>query len=346
MLRVGFCRAVSICRRSYYPRVWRASPRAFSSGADRVGTQRWARGRGQEWDGQSSSEQKTHANADSGAKGGGFRWGSTLLGAVGCVSVLALAYQGSVVEYVPGKATFRSFDRQIFNEDVQQLLRKVYGHAAISLLVSSAVCVVTLRLAAPALRQHVVKAVLGAQACVWLSIYSTQHISFSEQPGVKYASYLIYSLAVGAAAASWSCVPGVAGLMIRKTLITYACTTMGVCLIVMNSPSDSFLWLAGPVSIPLSVLAARGACMLIFPRTRIIYNAAMYLSALGLGGICLIDTTARLDHAEESCKDSFNANKLGVEHSHTFDPVNEAMGLYADAINVSKRVKELLAMVF
>lgn len=101
--------------------------------------------------------------------------------------------------------------------------------------------------------------------------------------------------------------------------------------IAANSPSEKFLWMAGPLSMGLGVVIVANLGAAFFPAARaapMLYKVSMYGGTALFSAFVLYDTSKIVTNA-----------KMKQE----YDAVNESFGLYLDAINLFTRIAMMLA---
>eukprot|EP01138_Halocafeteria_seosinensis_P000072 gb/GECG01000073.1/.p1 GENE.gb/GECG01000073.1/~~gb/GECG01000073.1/.p1 ORF type:complete len:322 (+),score=23.66 gb/GECG01000073.1/:1-966(+) len=146
----------------------------------------------------------------------------------------------------------------------------------------------------------------------------------------KYGSYLAFTGLTGL-----SLVPlcYLGGPIILQAAGYTAGIVGSLSFVAANSPSDKFLWMAGPLSIGLGGLLVANLGSLLFPAARMapmLQNISLY-GGLGLFSLfVLYDTSKVLTNAQSMPEEAF-------------DPVNECLDIYLDTINIFVRMAIILA---
>jgi len=101
--------------------------------------------------------------------------------------------------------------------------------------------------------------------------------------------------------------------------------------IAANSPSDKFLFMAGPLSMGLGavIIASLGAAF--FPAAGVaplLHNVSLYGGTALFSAFVLYDTSKLVTHAKSKPK---------------WDPVNESLGIYMDTVNIFIRIATMLS---
>ena len=109
-------------------------------------------------------------------------------------------------------------------------------------------------------------------------------------------------------------------------LLRAAAVTGGVvgslALVAANSPSEQFLWMAGPLAMGLGavVISSLGAAFLpSAAAATVLHKVSLYGGLVVFSGFMLYDTSRLVDHAK---------------HKPSFDPVVESINIYMDAVNL------------
>uniref|UniRef100_A0A7S2U0G5 Uncharacterized protein n=2 Tax=Lotharella oceanica TaxID=641309 RepID=A0A7S2U0G5_9EUKA len=101
----------------------------------------------------------------------------------------------------------------------------------------------------------------------------------------------------------------------------------GISSVAMTAPSESFLWMAGPLNMGLGMVVLASLGRFVFPANPILTTITLY-GGLGLfGGYVLYDTQKMQSNAQR--------NKI-------YSPINESFGIYLDTINIFVRLAEIL----
>lgn len=102
-----------------------------------------------------------------------------------------------------------------------------------------------------------------------------------------------------------------------------------IALAAKSAPSESFLWMSGPLNIGLGVVLISSIGTMFFPANPALVNVAMY-GGLGLFGAFVLYDTQKLHYK--------------AEHAAVYSPINESYSLYLDTINIFVRIAYILGM--
>ena len=121
-------------------------------------------------------------------------------------------------------------------------------------------------------------------------------------------------------------------------LLRAAAVTGGVvgslCLVAANSPSDTFLTWAGPLSMGLGAvcISSLGAAFLpSMAAASILHQISLYGGLVLFSGFVLFDTSRVVESAKHA-------------PDGKFDPVGASVSIYMDVINIFIRVAQIMAM--
>lgn len=174
-----------------------------------------------------------------------------------------------------------------------------------------------------------------ASACVVLaSGVVTMSVPYSEGIGLKQLVWLGHSGVIGAFLTPMCFMGG--PLLIRAAWYT-AGIVGGLSCIAACAPSDKFLYMGGPLAMGLGVVLISALGGLFFPVTTAIGSGLYAISTYGgvvlFSGFMLYDTQVIVAKAENH----------PIASPHPFDPVNAAMGIYMDTINIFIRIAMILS---
>lgn len=157
----------------------------------------------------------------------------------------------------------------------------------------------------------------------------TMYTDIHENPALKHALWLGFNVTM---AASLSTLGFMGGPLLLKAAMGTGVMVGSLSMIAANSPSDQFLWMAGPLTVGLGVVVVSSVGTLFFPASALLHNVCLY-GGLGLfGGMVLYDT---------------NKIRLVAERTHPrapFDPINNSISVYMDTINIFVRIAQILAL--
>jgi FtsH-binding integral membrane protein len=96
------------------------------------------------------------------------------------------------------------------------------------------------------------------------------------------------------------------------------------------SPSDSFLWMGGGLSIGLTCLVGASFASMFFPGSSILQNVALY-GGLGLFGAMTLYDTQKV------------VQKAKLQTDENFDPIGDSLGLFLNTVNVFVRMVQIFS---
>ncbi|XP_054773885.2 growth hormone-inducible transmembrane protein-like [Lytechinus pictus] len=175
---------------------------------------------------------------------------------------------------------------------------------------------------------------LGGMAVIMASGMVTMSVPYTEGMGLKQLAWMGHSGLLGVVLAPICFMGG-------PLLIKAACYTAGVVgglsCVAMCAPSDKFLYMGGALAMGLgAVFAASVGSMFLSPATALgsgLYAVSLYGGLVVFGGFMLYDTQMIMKRAELH----------PVNAQRPFDPINSAMTIYMDTINIFIRIASILA---
>ncbi|XP_071506352.1 growth hormone-inducible transmembrane protein-like [Diadema antillarum] len=175
---------------------------------------------------------------------------------------------------------------------------------------------------------------LGGMAVIMASGMVTMSVPYTEGLGLKQLAWLGHSSLLGVVLAPMCFLGG-------PLLIRAACYTAGVVgglsCIAACAPSDKFLYMGGTLAMGLgAVIAASIGSMFLSPASALgsgLYAVSLYGGLVLFGGFMLYDTQMIMKRAE--------VHPLHAQRP--FDPINNAMSIYMDTINIFIRIATILA---
>lgn len=127
------------------------------------------------------------------------------------------------------------------------------------------------------------------------------------------------------------------GPILTRAALYTAGVVGGLSTVAVCAPSDKFLYMGGPLAIGLGfVFASSLASMWLPPTTALgagISSLSLYGGLLLFGGFLLYDTQRIVRKAET----------YPVYADRPFDPVNAAISIYMDTLNIFIRIAQILA---
>eukprot|EP01096_Ripella_sp_DP13-Kostka_P016491 TRINITY_DN804_c0_g1_i1.p1 TRINITY_DN804_c0_g1~~TRINITY_DN804_c0_g1_i1.p1 ORF type:complete len:316 (-),score=174.80 TRINITY_DN804_c0_g1_i1:109-1056(-) len=170
-----------------------------------------------------------------------------------------------------------------------------------------------------------IAASIGGFIAVIGSSILTQSISYKESPLAKHLSWAGFNLLIGA---SLSPIVVVGGPLLLKAAAATACIVGSLSAVAAADPTESFLNMAGPLTIGLGVVIASSLGSIFFPASTLLSSICLYGGTAVFSGFVLVDTQKMIQRARLS---------------RDFDPINACMGLYMDTINLFVRMVTILS---
>lgn len=221
-------------------------------------------------------------------------------------------------------------------EFVRERIRDTYLYFGSSLAISAASAVAVFR--NPTLLNLVSRngwmSILGTFAVMIGSGMLAQSIPYSPGFGSKQLAWAAHSAIVGAVIAPICFIGG--PILVRAAWYT-AGVVGGLSTVAVCAPSDKFLYMGGPLAIGLGVVFASSMASMFLPPTTAlgagIASLSLYGGLLLFSGFLLYDTQKIVKRAE----------LYPVYAPRPFDPVNSAMSIYMDTMNIFIRIATILA---
>ncbi|XP_067205756.1 growth hormone-inducible transmembrane protein-like [Linepithema humile] len=221
---------------------------------------------------------------------------------------------------------------------VRDRIKSTYMYFGTSIAASAASAALCLR--SPAVMNMVMRQgwiALGVSLAAMIgSGMLVQGLPYKEGFGAKQVAWLVHTGIVGAVLAPLSLVGGL--LVVRAAWYT-AGIVGGLSAVAVCAPSDKFLAMGGPLAIGLGVVFASSLGSMFLPPTSVLgsglYSVALYGGLLLFSGFLLYDTQRIIKHAESH--PMYNAYNM------PYDPINNAISIYLDTINIFVRVLTILA---
>lgn len=221
-------------------------------------------------------------------------------------------------------------------EYVKERIRDTYLYFGGSICISAASAMAVFR--NPTLLNLVSRngwmSILGTFAVMIGSGMLAQSIPYSPGFGAKQVAWAAHSAILGAVIAPICFIGG--PLLTRAAWYT-AGVVGGLSTVAVCAPSDKFLYMGGPLAIGLGVVFASSMASMFLPPTTAlgagIASLSLYGGLLLFSGFLLYDTQKIVKRAEMY---PFYAPR-------PFDPVNSAMSIYMDTMNIFIRIATILA---
>lgn len=240
----------------------------------------------------------------------------------------ALGYYGLGLSKEAG-----AIDKAMFwGDEVKQRVKSTYGYFGASLGFTAATAVGISRNAAMmqvVSRGGFIPLIVSLVAMVGTGMYM-RSIPYTSGLGQKQLAWMLHSAVIGAVIAPLMVLGG--PLLTRAAVYT-AGMVGGLSTVAMCAPSEKFLNMGGPLAMGFGVVFMASIGSMFLPPTGALgasmYSVAMYGGLVLFGMFLLYDTQKIMKRAETS--------------PGYYDPVNNAMGIYMDTINIFMRIAMILA---
>lgn len=221
---------------------------------------------------------------------------------------------------------------------VKDRIKSTYAYFGASIAASATSAALCLR--SPAVMNMVTRQgwiALGVSLAAMIgSGMIAQGIPYQEGFGVKQMAWLTHTAIVGAVMAPLCLLGG--PLVLRAGWYT-AGIVGGLSTVAVCAPSEKFLKMGGPLAIGLGVVFASSLGSMFLPATTVLgsslHSLALYGGLLLFSGFLLYDTQKIIKQAE--MYPMYNI------HDRPYDPINNAISIYLDTINIFVRVLSILA---
>lgn len=235
-----------------------------------------------------------------------------------------------------GSGTSTLENSHLWPEFVKERIRDTYLYFGGSVAISAASAMAVFR--SPRLLSLVSRngwmSILGTFAVMIGSGMVAQSIPYSPGLGTKQLAWAVHSAILGAVIAPMCFVGG--AILTRAAWYT-AGVVGGLSTVAVCAPSDKFLYMGGPLAIGLGVVFASSlASMWLPPTTALgagIASLSLYGGLLLFSGFLLYDTQKIVKRAEMH----------PLYAARPFDPVNSAISIYMDTLNIFIRIVTILA---
>ncbi|CAK9830728.1 Growth hormone-inducible transmembrane protein [Anthophora retusa] len=258
-------------------------------------------------------------------------------GAVAGGAVLAL---GSLCYYGLGlSSSMGAIDyARIWPQYVKDRIKTTYMYLGASVASSATAAVLCLR--SPVLMDLVMRqgwlAMLVTIASVWGSGILVQSLPYTEGFGAKQIAWLIHTGTVGAILAPLYLFAG--PLVLRAAWYT-AGVVGGLSLVAVCAPNEKFLHIGGPLAIGLGIVFASSVGSMFLPPTSAVgsglYAMSIYGGLILFSVLLLYDTQRIIKQAE--------TYPVHEHLARPYDPINNAISVYMDAVNIFVRIVTILA---
>ncbi|XP_055547528.1 growth hormone-inducible transmembrane protein-like [Wyeomyia smithii] len=235
-----------------------------------------------------------------------------------------------------GTGTSTLENSHVWPDFVRERIRDTYIYFGSSLAISAASAMAVFR--NPTLLNLVSRngwmSVLGTFAVMIGSGMLAQSIPYSPGFGTKQLAWAAHSAILGAVIAPICFIGG--PILVRAAWYT-AGVVGGLSTVAVCAPSDKFLYMGGPLAIGLGVVFASSMASMFLPPTTAlgagIASLSLYGGLLLFSGFLLYDTQKIVKRAE----------LYPTYAPRPFDPVNSAMSIYMDTMNIFIRIATILA---
>lgn len=268
--------------------------------------------------------------------GKGFAAGAAVIGLGG------LCYYGAGLSPSTGAIDHAAFWPQY----VKDRIHTTYLYFGGSIAASAATAAMCLR--SPAVMRLVTRGGFVAFGVSMVAMIGSgmlaRSIPYQEGFGTKQMAWLLHSGVIGAVIAPLSFVGG--PIILRAALYTAgivgALSSVAVC-----APSDKFLNMGGPLAIGLGVVFASSLGSMFLPPTTVLgsgLHAMCLYGGLVLFSAFLLYDTQKIIKRAETHPVSYGRDYQGkLVNYDTFDPINNAISIYMDTINIFVRMVTILS---
>ncbi|XP_002735043.1 growth hormone-inducible transmembrane protein-like [Saccoglossus kowalevskii] len=266
------------------------------------------------------------------ASGSAIIGGRGLLAGASAVGIGALCYYGLGMSNEVGALEKAA----IWPQYVRDRLRSTYLYfgAGLGMTALSAVAIAR----SPAIMARMMSnswlAIGATFAAVIGSGILCRSIPYTEGFGAKHLAWMLHSGIVGAVIAPLTFLGG--PILVKAAWYT-AGVVGGLSMVAACAPSDKFLYMGGPLAMGLGVVFIASLGGMFFPPTTALgsglYAISVYGGVVLFGGFLLYDTQHIVRKAETH----------PVVAGYPFDPINAAMGIYMDTINIFIRIAMILS---
>lgn len=259
-----------------------------------------------------------------------FSLGKGALAGASAMSLAALCYYGSGVR--PGVCT----EALCWPKYVKDRIRATYGYIAGSIVLTAGSAYTVFR--TPALLNLVARN-------GWMSIVMTlglmigsgmvvRGMEYTPGFGAKQLAWIVHTGIMGAVIAPMCFLGGAA--LTRAAWYT-AGVVGGLSTIAICAPSGEFLNMRAPLAMGLGAVFAASLASMFVPQTSALgaglYSLSLYGGLIVFGGFLLYDTQGIIKRAEVH----------PMYGPHPYDPINSAISVYLDILNIFMRIAIILS---
>lgn len=223
----------------------------------------------------------------------------------------------------------------VWPEYVRQRIHDTYLYFGSSVVITAASAAAVFR--TPALMNMFARtgwvSMIATIALMMGSGMVARSIPYESGLGAKQLAWATHCAIMGAVLAPISFVGG--AILVRAAWYT-AGVIGGLSTVAVCAPNDRFLYMGGPLAIGLGVVFASSLGSMFLPPTTALgaglYSMSLYGGLLLFSAFLLYDTQRIVHRAE-------NHPNYGLQK---FDPVNSAMSIYMDTLNIFIRIVSIL----
>ncbi|XP_076752158.1 growth hormone-inducible transmembrane protein [Xylocopa sonorina] len=227
---------------------------------------------------------------------------------------------------------------KLWPQHVKDRIKSTYMYVGASVASTATAAMLCLR--SPTVMNMVMRqgwvAMLVTIASVWGTGMLLHSIPYKEGFGMKQITWLIHTGTVGAILAPLSLLGG--PLVLRAAWYT-AGVVGGLSAVAICAPSEKFLNMGGPLAIGLGVVFASSVGSMFLPPTTALgsglYSMTLYGGLILFSMLLLYDTQRIIKQAE--------TYPIYGQLAKPYDPINNAISIYLDAINIFVRILQLVA---
>ncbi|XP_073941980.1 growth hormone-inducible transmembrane protein-like [Choristoneura fumiferana] len=256
--------------------------------------------------------------------------GKGALAGASAVGLGALCYYGSGVK--PGTLQ----EAHLWPQYVKDRIKTTYGYIAGSLIITAGSAVAVFR--TPALLNLVARngwmSILVTMGLMIGSGMVVRGMEYRPGFGAKQLAWMVHTGIMGAVIAPMCFLGG--PILLRAAWYT-AGVVGGLSTIAICAPSGEFLNMRAPLAMGLGVVFAASLAGMFLPPTSALgaglYSLSLYGGLIVFGGFLLYDTQAIVKRAETH----------PAYAMQPYDPINSAVSVYMDVINIFIRIAMILA---
>ncbi|GAB0094055.1 Growth hormone-inducible transmembrane protein [Sergentomyia squamirostris] len=261
-----------------------------------------------------------------------FSMGKGALAGGAAIGLGALCFYGLGL----GKGASAFENSMLWPEYVKQRIHTTYTYFGGSLIITALTAAAAFR--SPMLLNLVSRSGLMSMLLMMGAVVGSgaiaQSIPYSQGFGAKQLAWAAHCAVLGAVIAPLCFVGG--PILTRAAM--YSCGIVGgLSTVAVCAPSDKFLYMGGPLAIGLGVVFASSLASIWLPPTTVLgaglASMSLYGGLLLFSGFLLYDTQRIIRRAETH----------PMYAMQPFDPVNCAMSIYMDTLNIFIRIVTLLA---